>query len=610
MKIKKIKKIHTILCSIFILTMFLHFPCMASEEKKFDTNDGEVVFMLDTSVSMNGHDEDRLAVDAVRQAFYSLPSNYKAGLVAYNTGIQERIPFSTEQSQWDEKLDAIEYTGYTNAGEALKQAVEMFSDQEKTNRYVIILTDGEIDMPDAQQKEDSRLLYEKMAKEAGEKGIVIYIIASGSEWSETGVHIFDGAGLTGGTIYWEGQSGSISEIMKHILYDRMNFPRSAVGSAKGIGGKLSMELPASAAEHARIVLTTERKFENISAEYAAEDGTVIIGKKFAVVDIEKPLEQKIEISYESTDVSDVEACLTVDYAAEIKTKITYRTEEDPTAQKQDTQNVQTAYKHIADIEIWLSDTQGRNENLWDGAYYEGRQIAFTVNEALAVETIHRGRILHSIQIDGISEAALELDVANLSEQFSIGQPCILTFSPPADPVPEPNYVPLWVILGVLLLTLTVILTVLVKKSRETVIYMANPSGNEAKKEEIKGCTYTGKLNMYVIQTQTGQDIAPQTYRLFGRQNTRITLNQILNSCGIKFGKIGAEDISFYAGPDKALIVMDQSEKCTVLRGTEILKKGMGYPVYYNGKLTVTFEDGITEMEIHYKNLKPSEQQNI
>ena len=352
MKIKKIKKIHTILCSIFILTMFLHFPCMASEEKKFDTNDGEVVFMLDTSVSMNGHDEDRLAVDAVRQAFYSLPSNYKAGLVAYNTGIQERIPFSTEQSQWDEKLDAIEYTGYTNAGEALKQAVEMFSDKEKTNRYVIILTDGEIDMPDAQQKEDSRLLYEKMAKEAGEKGIVIYIIASGSEWSETGVHIFDGAGLTGGTIYWEGQSGSISEIMKHILYDRMNFPRSAVGSAKGKGGKLSMELPASAAEHARIVLTTERTFENISAEYAAEDGTVIIGKKFAVVDIEKPLEQKIEISYESTDVSDVEACLTVDYAAEIKTHITYRTEEDPTAQKQDAQNAQTAYKHIADIEIW------------------------------------------------------------------------------------------------------------------------------------------------------------------------------------------------------------------------------------------------------------------
>jgi len=582
---------------------------MASEEKKFNTNNGEVVFMLDTSVSMNKQDKDKLAIDAIRQAFYSLPSNYKSGLIAYNTGIQMEIPFGTEQSQWDEKLDAIEYSGYTNAGEALKQAVKMFSTIEETDRYIIIVTDGEIDMPDSQQREESRLLYEKMAKEAKEKGIVIYIIASGNEWSETGAHIFDGAELTDGTIYWEGQSGSISEIMKRILYDRMNFPRSSVGTTKGNSGKLSMELPALGAEHARIVLTAEQGIENISAEYAAEDGMIVNGKKFAVVDIEKPVRQKIEISYESADESGVEVYLTVDYMAEIKAQITYRTEEIET-NKQKTKDVQASFKHFADIEIYISDTNGRNDNLWDDVYYEGRQIFFTVNGASESQNIRNGRILYSMQIDGLSQADLELDSNNLSERFIIQQPYTIAFSPPEDPVPEPDYLPLWIIVGVLLLALIVILIILIKKNNATVIYMANSSGNEAKKEEIKGCAYTGKLNMYVIQTPTGQDVAPQTYRLFGRQNIRITLSQILNSCGIKFGKIGAEDISFYAGPDKSLIVMDQSEKCTVLRGTEILKKGMGYPVYYNGKLTVTFEDGITEMEIHYKNLKPSEQQSI
>ena len=110
----------------------------------------------------------------------------------------------------------------------------------------------------------------------------------------------------------------------------------------------------------------------------------------------------------------------------------------------------------------------------------------------------------------------------------------------------------------------------------------------------------------MIQTRSGEDIAPQTYRLFGRQSAKITLNQILSFCGIRFGKIGAEDIAFYPGYDKSLVVMDQSEKCTVMRGTEILKKGMGYPIYYNGKITVTFEDGITEIELYYKNLKPNE----
>lgn len=608
MKTKKIKITCTVLCSIFILTMCMFFSCKASEEKRFDTDNGEVVFMLDTSVSMNG--QDKLALDAIRQAFYSLPSNYKAGLVAYNTGIQMIIPFETEQSLWDEKLDTIEYSGYTNAGEALKQAVEMFSNEEKTNRYIIIVTDGEIDMPDNQQREESRLLYEEMAKEAKEKGIVIYIIASGSELSETGAHIFDGAELTDGTIYWEGQSGSISEIMNRILYDRINFPRSSVGVTKGNSGQLSIKLPVAGADFAKIIFTAEQGIENIRAEYAAENGMIINGKKFAVVNIEKPVGERIEISYESADSSSVEAYLMIDYTAEIKTQVTYRIEEDSAMQKHNAEDVQPEYKHFADFEIYLSDTKGQNNNLWNCEYYEGREISFTVNGVQEVETIHNGKILYSMQIDGISAVDLELNVNSLSERFAIQQPCTITFSPPDDPVPTPNYLPLWIILGVLLVALIVILVVFIKKSKATVIYMANPSGNDAKKEEIKGCTYTGKLNMYVIQTQTGQDIAPQTYRLFGRQNIRITLNQILSSCGIKFGKIGAEDISFYAGPDKSLIVIDQSEKCTVLRGTEILKKGMGYPVYYNGKLTVTFEDGITEMEIHYKNLKPSEQQSI
>ena len=101
---------------------------------------------------------------------------------------------------------------------------------------------------------------------------------------------------------------------------------------------------------------------------------------------------------------------------------------------------------------------------------------------------------------------------------------------------------------------------------------------------------------------------PQTYRLFGHNSKRMTLEQILSSCKIKLGKIGAEDIIFYPGPDHSVIVMDQSERCTALRGMEILKKGMGYPIFYGDKVTITFEDEATEMEIHYKNLKPSERE--
>ena len=59
-----------------------------------------------------------------------------------------------------------------------------------------------------------------------------------------------------------------------------------------------------------------------------------------------------------------------------------------------------------------------------------------------------------------------------------------------------------------------------------------------------------------------------------------------------------------------MILCDRSDQCTVMRGAEILKKGKGYPVYYNEKITITFYEEDTELELYYKNLKPSERENM
>lgn len=613
-RMKKRKKwtAFTALLTIFFLVAYKDFVCIASEKRQFDINDSEVVFVLDTSSSMNKQDADRLAIDAVRQAVYSLPSNYQVGLIAYNTNIQLMIPFGEDMTQWDTLLTEMPYSGYTNTGEASKQAVEMFSEQDGINRYIIMLTDGEIDMPDSQEKDYSRHQYEEAIQEAKAKGIKIYIIAMDSEQSENEMHIFDGAEMTNGAIYWEGQSESISKIMERILYNELNFPRSSVGISEGTKGRINVDLPASGAEYVKIILSAEQKLTNITVDYTAENSMVVNGQKFTVIDVLKPSGKSIAISYESTDVSGIEAYMVMGFTAEIKTQVTYRSEHDIA----DVEEL-PAYKHFADIEIKLTDTKGQNDNLWNSAYYEGREVPFSVNGVDVVGNIHNGCIMYSMQIDDVDEAVLELDVSGLSECFKMQQPVVITFSPPEDDSlleleQKTDYRPLWIILGMLILALAVLFIIWIKKNRKTVIYMApsQASGNVEKKKEIKNCVYTGKLNLYVLQTPSGEDVPPSTYRLFGRQSVQISLSQILNSCGIQLGKIGAEDIKLYPGPDKALIITDQSEKCTVLRGTEILKKGMGYPVHYNGKLTIVLEDGITEVEVYYKSLKPSEQQNI
>lgn len=609
----RVCRVFIALTTIFVLTLCCVCSCLASDIKQFDLNDGEVVFLLDTSVSMNKQDKDRMAVDAVKQALYSLPENYQAGLVTYNTGIQTIISFGEDTAQWDEALNEIVYFGYTNAGEALQQAIGMFSDREDVNRYIVMLTDGEIDMPTSQEKDSSRLQYEEAVQEAKARGIKEYIIAIGSDWNESEIHIFDGAEITDGAIYWDGQSGSVSEIMNRILYERLCFPGRTLDVSEESGGKISVNLPALGAEYVKILLLTEQEMPDISVECDAETSIVHMGRNFAVINIENPIGQVVEISYDPADVSGMKAYMQIGYKAEIETQVTYRREMENGTGQQEAGETLPEYIHFADVEISLKGPEG---NLWDNEYYEGLEIPFAVNGIPAIGNIHNGSILYSMQIEDLQEAVVELDVRRLPEHYEIQQPVTITFTLPEYPQPEVeqklDYRPLWIILGVLALSLAVLLALGIKRERKTKIYVAQPqtSGNIVKKEEIKGCAFTGKLNIYVLQTQTGDDVPPQTYRLFGRQAARIPLSQVLDLCEIKFGKIGAENVIFCAGPDKTLIAMDQSEKCTVLRGTEILKKGVGYPVYYNGKLTVIFEDGITEVEIHYKSIKPSERENI
>lgn len=615
------QKIRWIVFILFALVIEIS-SCMASEKVQFNLKNSEIVFLFDSSSSMNTQDINKTAIDAVRQAIYSVPTNYQVGFVAYNTGIQTIIPFGEDLGQWDGQLEAITYSGYTNAGEGLYQAMTLFSEKEDINRYIIMLTDGEIDMPNSQDKEISRLLYEKMIQEAKEKGIKIYIIAVGNEWNDTKVHIFDGAEQTDGAIYWEGQSGDLSEIMKRILYDRINFPKNSIKIAEAaviettdlnesqIKHKLvTIEFPVPKAKHVKIILLSDYAFQEVEAKYYAKSGRVVTGQYFAAVDLTEPDSEIVTIQFDSFDISNIEAYLVAEYEVKMETQVVYRKMDEYPKEEQNTKDIKPNLKNIADISIYFIDIKGNI--LWDSEYYEGKEVSFTVNGVSVIGVIQNGKISYSMPIDGIEEAEIVLDISNFSERFEIAQAATILFSPPEDPPfkSELDYRPIWIILIGLLFILVSIVAFWIKKNKSMRLYMEQPKTLEKSVQiETKGYTYTGKLNLYIVQTQSEQDIPPQTYRLFGKQSRKITLNQILNSCGIRFGKIGAEEIFFYPGMDRSLIIMDQSEGCTILRGMEILKKGIGYPIYYNGKLIITFEDGITEMEVHYKNLKPSERE--
>lgn len=581
---------------------------MAKEEDRYNTCAGEIVFLLDTSASMNIQDPDRLAADAVREAWYGLPKNWQTGLIAYGTDIQAKVPFGTEAQQMEEILENLTCSGYTNAGEGLRQAVELFTEDADTDRCIIMLTDGEIDMPDPQEKETSRSLYAEAAARAGEKGIRMYIVAIGSELRDPRMHIFAGAEETDGAIYWEGQSGTLSQIMGRILTERLDFPKENV---RAEAGSLSYEIPVGA-ERVTCVLWSDQPIGEISADHPAEHIQIIRGQRYAMVQLSAPEAGTMQVQYGESDGAEIQGYEILEYDAVPEVTVRYRTEEIPRTEEE--KNVPPVYEHKVDLTIRLLASSGDRENIWADTGFEGKEITLRINGETYTEVIRQGQIRMTLPADGIDhlEAAVEADAEDAV--FRMEQPVKVGIERVPDPVyePAPDYRPLAFILGILGFALLMLALIWMRKKHTTIIYMAGESaGNEnGKPSEIKDCPYSGKLNLYVVRTEDGRDVPPQTYRLFGRQSGRLTLDQILTSCGIRLGKIGADGILLYPGPDHSLIVLDQTEGCTVMRGMEILKKGTGYPVYYNAKITVSFEDEKTEMELHYRNLKPGEREGI
>ena len=64
--------------------------------------------------------------------------------------------------------------GYTNPGAALDAALEMLAGESVDKKYVVLVTDGEISMPEAEEAEAACALYHDTAANAAEQGIAAW----------------------------------------------------------------------------------------------------------------------------------------------------------------------------------------------------------------------------------------------------------------------------------------------------------------------------------------------------------------------------------------------------------------------------------------------------
>lgn len=559
----------------------------------------EIVIVIDCSQSMENVDSQYKIPDFVKELSAIVPRNYDIGVVAYNEEICFSLPVGSSYEEIEEKLKDIEYKQYGNAGAGLAEAVELFENRS-ADRRILMISDGEIMMRTEEQTEESAEAYARAVEKAQNEGIVIDVVALGQKLEE-GDTVYFAAEDTDGQIYELTDSEELADLVEQKIIPEWNIRKSHVGTLTGTGGELSVKLPDCYMDKAKILLLGKQQNQNLTVNGKADEINIYKGENYTVVEVVRPESEELKIQMSSEQAMDVKAYLTAEYDLLLTTGYMYVPDTGTgTGIEADT--------GIGTAEIWLTVENPYGKNLLEG-HLDDSRLKVYLNEKECEYTIEDGKLL--VQEETAQDLVVALRIApdalygNYYGAMEVS--CQIIVPQPIEE-PEPIDWFFWLVIGVFVIAMLLLFILARKRSkaiprRRQVI---DESRILPRESSSNGTDFCGKIQVYVIHSKDDIDYPPESINLFARCNREmITLEWILDTCNLPLTLKGAEKIIIRPGADKSLIIKNNS-KAAALMGRELLLKGHSYHLYYHEKVTFIFDQEDTEIEVHYKDLKPNE----
>lgn len=583
-----------------LLTLISCIPVQAREEQSLEKS---VIFLLDTSGSMKTNDPERLALDSIAQLLYSLPSNYEVGLAIYGTEAA-LLQGEVENSRRSEVMDLAEdivYQGYSNAGAGLTCAVDVLAKAHAGEKYIVMLSDGEILLKEDTETQESQQMYQSALERAKEQGIIIHVIGLGQDMEDLDNTIFKAAAATGGKSWHTSQATGIQGAIDAVLAE-MGVKQSTVAIVDASGGeeKVIVELPYLRADRVRVLLTGSAQIQNLNSAFQAESAKQINGDRYSFLEIERPADGHLEIGFEANAGTQVRVNAIPEYAVYPKVEVAY---EDRLPEEEEES---LYYQRTAKLSYTFYSVENPGASLWESDFFEHSKITLDIGGEVEELSLHAGVLEMRERVSAADKYEVYFDYSKLPVNV-IGDNCVTVSleAPPAVPVeePKPQGTPMgvWAAGGILLGAALVCIVL--------ILYIRRPKPVPAPAEERpqpSKYSYVGKVNLYITRTKSGYDIPPLYYNLFRLPAGKVlSLQEILKECEVSEEFPGAKGIYFKPGMNRSLILINNSD-CTIMKSREILMKNKSYQLAIGAKVDISFEDEISELTLQYKDIKPSE----
>ena len=572
-----------------------------------------VVFLLDASNSMNSNDRERLAKDSIAQLIYSLPSNYYVGFAAYNTSVVSSIGMQDSNAREPvmEAVDAVSYTGYTNAGAGLTTGMELLDTVDAAEKTVVILSDGEIIMNSNDATAESSNQFQTAVEAARAEGVRIHVIGLGEDMADDDNTIFSAATQTDGVNYHAPQSTDIQSVIDSILLEQLGVKktRAAIIDTDGGTEDITVTIPSANTSRTRILLTSGSPIQNLKADFSAVNGWQYSGSRYTLLELDHPTDTTVHITFQGRAGGQVKVDVISEYVLAARLTASY-TDSEP-------ELPEAEYLHrAADVSAAFYDAGDTDRQMLTDPVFQGLSVTTTAGTDTVSCYLKDGVIAFHCTVTADTKLPVQFDFTKLDTNLILEQPVTVELEgPPAvEKPPLEDYRPQIIVGSLILLALISLLIIWLvswrKKAKVVVPPAAAVSATTAaptsQTEETSRYGYVGRLNIYITNTLSGHDFPPLTYNLFRIPGgKKLSLQEILDSCEVDEPFEGADKIFFQPGAGHCLLLTNNSD-CTLMQNREILMKGHSYQIGLNSKVDITFEDEQSEIALQYRDVKPSD----
>lgn len=600
----------------FILACFMLMTCVQTQAAAANLPPGTskaVVFLLDASNSMNSNDRERLAKDSIAQLIYSLPSNYYVGFAAYNTSVVSSIGMQDSNAREPvmEAVDAVSYTGYTNAGAGLITGMELLDTVDAAEKTVVILSDGEIIMNSNDATAESSNQFQTAVEAARAEGVRIHVIGLGEDMADDDNTIFSAATQTDGVNYHAPQSTDIQSVIDSILLEQLGVKktRAAIIDTDGGTEDITVTIPSANTSRTRILLTSGSPIQNLKADFSAVNGWQYSGSRYTLLELDHPTDTTVHITFQGRAGGQVKVDVISEYVLAARLTASY-TDSEP-------ELPEAEYLHrAADVSAAFYDAGDTDRQMLTDPVFQGLSVPTTAGTDTVSCYLKDGVIAFHCTVTADTKLPVQFDFTKLDTNLILEQPVTVELEgPPAvEKPPLEDYRPQIIVGSLILLALISLLIIWLvswrKKAKVVVPPAAAVSATTAaptsQTEETSRYGYVGRLNIYITNTLSGHDFPPLTYNLFRIPGgKKLSLQEILDSCEVDEPFEGADKIFFQPGAGHCLLLTNNSD-CTLMQNREILMKGHSYQIGLNSKVDITFEDERSEIALQYRDVKPSD----